>query len=159
MYNPVAFRQHMKTEGITRNERALATDETMFGRSFELDFYDVDPALCNDLGFFYDLLIELTDHLGMTRQSQPWIFRSPDRIGDKDFTDKAGLSGWVPLIESGIQIHTVIPTRFVSIDIYTCGAFDPDLTLYLVSERLGSARCEKHLRPRGPRYPFGPDDV
>ena len=40
------------------------------------------------------------------------------------FPDKAGLSGWVPLIESSTVIHTLSPRNFITIDIYCCKNFD-----------------------------------
>jgi S-adenosylmethionine decarboxylase len=56
----------------------------------------------------------------MEKQSPPYIFRS-DGVR---FPDKAGLSGWAPLIESSIVIHTLTPKNFISIDIYCCKEFD-----------------------------------
>ena len=41
----------------------------------------------------------------MEKQAPPSIFRSDATR----FPDKAGLSGWVPLIESSIVIHTLDP--------------------------------------------------
>jgi S-adenosylmethionine/arginine decarboxylase-like enzyme len=56
----------------------------------------------------------------MEKQAPPSIFRS-DEVR---FPDKAGLSGWVPLIESSIVIHTLTPKDFITVDIYCCRAFD-----------------------------------
>ncbi|MEZ5964057.1 MAG: S-adenosylmethionine decarboxylase [Planctomycetota bacterium] len=119
-----------------------------FGRSLHIDFYGVSRALCDDLGFCYKLLDDLVARLGMHKQSPPYLFRSPDA----QFPDKAGLSGWVPLIESGISIHTLTVTGFVSIDIYTCGALDVDAAAALLAERLGSTDFEHSYLVRGTRY-------
>jgi len=56
----------------------------------------------------------------MEKQAPPSIFRS-DAVR---FPDKAGLSGWVPLIESSIVIHTLTPKDFITVDIYCCRTFD-----------------------------------
>lgn len=123
-------------------------EATAFGRSLHLDLYGVDRGLCDDLDFCYRFLDELTDWLGMHKQSPPYIFRSPD----KEFPDKAGLSGWVPLIESGISVHTLTVTGFVSVDIYTCGPLDVDASLEFVTRRFGPARSEHNYLVRGKRY-------
>jgi S-adenosylmethionine/arginine decarboxylase-like enzyme len=56
----------------------------------------------------------------MEKQAPPSIFRSDATR----FPDKAGLSGWVPLIESSIVIHTLSPKDFITVDIYCCRGFD-----------------------------------
>jgi len=55
----------------------------------------------------------------MEKQAPPNIFRSDEAR----FPDKAGLSGWAPLIESSIVIHTLTPKNYISIDVYCCKKF------------------------------------
>lgn len=119
-----------------------------FGQSLHVDLYGVSPDLCDDLGFCYRLLDDLTAHLGMHKQSPPYVFRSPDDL----FPDKAGLSGWVPLIESGISIHTLTVKGFVTVDVYTCGHLDVAETARFLRDRLGAAELEQHHLVRGLRY-------
>lgn len=127
----------------------LPPDEVgAFGRSLHIDLYGVDRDLCDDLTFCYGLLDDLAARLGMHKQSPPFIFRSPDQ----QFPDKAGLSGWVPLIESGISIHTLTLTGFVSIDIYTCGHLVVDDAIAFLKKRLGTDDCEQQYLVRGTRY-------
>lgn len=134
----------------TKLELALpeAREATAFGRSLHADFYGVSPTLCDDLTFCYDLLDRLVGRLGMHKQSPPFLFRSPDG----EFPDKAGLSGWVPLIESGISIHTLTVTGFVSIDLYTCGYLDVPAALEFLCAELGTHRYEHHYLVRGVAY-------
>lgn len=128
---------------------ALPLNESQaFGRSLHVDLYGVSRALCDDLTFCYGLLDDLAVRLGMHKQSPPFIFRSPDQ----QFPDKAGLSGWVPLIESGISIHTLTLTGFVSIDVYTCGDLDVDEAVRYLKERLGTNDSEQQYLVRGTRY-------
>ena len=56
----------------------------------------------------------------MTKQTQPYIFKTCE----KTFPGKPGYSGWVPIIESGIQVHTSSNNRFVSVDVYSCQPFE-----------------------------------
>ena len=129
-------------------EPVSSPEASAFGRSLHVDLYEVDRGLCDDLGFCYRFLDELTEWLGMHKQSPPFLFRSPD----EDFPDKAGLSGWVPLIESGISIHTLTVTGFVSVDIYTCGALDVDASLEFVRRWFGGTSMEHSYLVRGARY-------
>ena len=119
-----------------------------FGQSLHVDLYDVDPGRCDDIGFCYALLDELAGHLGMHKQAPPFVFRSPSA----EFPDKAGLSGWVPLIESGISIHTLTLTGFASVDIYTCGFLDVDDAVCFLTKRLGASSCEQQHLLRGTKY-------
>lgn len=128
--------------------RRPAGEELAFGRSLHIDLYGVRSKLCDDLGFCYTLLDDLTNRLGMHKQAPPFIFRSPDQ----QYPDKAGLSGWVPLIESGISIHTLTLTGFVSIDIYTCGCLDVADAIGYLTERLAASHCEHHYLVRGKSY-------
>lgn len=94
----------------------------VFGHQLLLDLYDCKPGVCDDLELCYKFLDDTVDYLGMEKQSPPSIFRSDE----KRFPDKAGLSGWVPLIESSIVIHTLSVKNFISVDIYCCRCFDLD---------------------------------
>ena len=122
-----------------------------FGQSLHVDLYGISKELCDDLSFGYQLLEALVTLLKMQKQSPPFIFHSPADT----FPDKAGLSGWVPLIESGISIHTMTVHEFVTIDIYTCGELDIDLTLDYLTHTLKCSRYEHHHLIRGVEYAHG----
>ncbi len=123
-------------------------DAVAFGRSLHADFYMVTAAVCEDIVFCYDLLDDIVQRLRVTKQAPPFVFRSPAA----QFPDKAGISGWVPLIESGVSIHTLTVKRFVSIDIYTCGQLNVADTLDYLCAKLGTAQCEHHFLIRGKDY-------
>ena len=105
-----------------------------FGYQLLLDLYGCKKGVCDDLNLCYQFLDEVVGYLGMEKQAPPNIFRS-DEIR---FPDKAGLSGWVPLIESSIVIHTLSPKDFISIDIYCCRCF---------SVEKAKAFCQKFFHP------------
>ena len=92
----------------------------VFGYQLLLDLYGCKEGVCDDLSLCYQFLDEIVERLGMEKQAPPNIFRS-DEVR---FPDKAGLSGWVPLIESSTVIHTLSPKNFITIDIYCCKYFD-----------------------------------
>ena len=92
----------------------------VFGYQLLLDLYDCKQGVCDDLALCYKFLDDIVTHLGMEKQSPPNIFRSDERL----FPEKAGLSGWVRLIESSMVIHTLSVKDFITIDIYCCKAFE-----------------------------------
>ena len=113
-----------------------------FGYQLLLDLYGCKPGVCDDLTLCYKFLDDAVTALGMEKQSPPNIFRSDEAR----FPDKAGLSGWVPLIESSIVIHTLTPKDFITVDIYCCRAFDRKKAEEFC-RRFFSARAIK-LRPQ-----------
>ena len=119
-----------------------------FGHSLHIDFYNVESKKCDDLNFFYNLLEKLVSFLGMHKQAPPYIFRSPT----DEFPDKAGLSGWIPLIESGISVHTLVLQNFVTIDLYTCGKLDPDSCIPFLCKELQTFKYEVNYLIRGIEY-------
>ncbi len=118
-----------------------------FGYSFMLDLYGCRKGLADDIGFCYDFLEKLVDFLKMQKQSPPFIFRT-----DEKFKEMAGLSGWVPLIESGVQIHTLTPKDFISIDVYSCCKFDPKKVEFFTKKHFKPKKIEKRFTIRGKEY-------
>ena len=118
-----------------------------FGYLLTLDCYNCLPRLMYDVGAAYWLLDELAASLGMTKQAPPFVFASP-----AEFTDKVGISGWVPLIESGIQIHTLAMTRFVSLDIYCCRRIDRAVAIKVVKDCYAPMEIEINEIARGLKY-------
>lgn len=90
-----------------------------FGFHLMLDCYDCAPDHLDSIDACYGFLEDLVRRIGATKQSQPHVFRTPEH-----FEGKEGLSGWVPIVESGISIHTLTGSRFVSLDVYSCREFD-----------------------------------
>ena len=119
-----------------------------FGFQLLLDLYDCKPGACDDLTLCYDFLEEIVRVLKVEPQSPPFIFRTDG----KRFPDKAGLSGWIPLVESGIQIHTLTPKDFISIDIYSCRQFDIEPLKMFVHNTFAPKRMDEQFLERGLDY-------
>src|SRR5262245_12047335 len=94
--------------------------DTPWGYQLIVDCFGCDFDVCCDLDNGYEFLDKICLHLKMTKQTQPYIFKTCETA----FPGKPGYSGWVPIIESGIQIHTSANNRFISIDVYSCKQFD-----------------------------------
>jgi S-adenosylmethionine decarboxylase len=120
----------------------------VFGYELLLDLYDCKPGVCDDLALCYRFLDELVSYLGMEKQSPPSIFFT-DAVR---FPDKAGLSGWAPLVESSIVIHTLSVKNFISIDIYCCKKFDVDRAASFARRFFLPKRMDKQFLLRGVNY-------
>lgn len=105
-------------QDITRSEPGA--EASCWGYQLIIDCYGCAEDICCDLDKGYEFLDQICGHLDMTKQTQPYVFKTCERT----FPGKPGYSGWVPIIESGIQIHTSANNRFVSVDVYSCRPFD-----------------------------------
>ncbi len=123
-----------------------------FGYSYFLDMYGCKEGVADDMELTYRFLERLVDRIGMTRMSQPVVIHGPTDHGRELYPEKAGVSGWVPLIESGIQIHSIEPTHFITLDVYSCKEFDPKVILEYAKECFGFTEHEEHFFVRGKSY-------
>jgi S-adenosylmethionine/arginine decarboxylase-like enzyme len=123
-----------------------------FGYSYYLDMYDCREGAADDLELHYRFLERVVDKIGMTRMSQPVVMHGPTKDGDEIYPDKAGVSGWVPLIESGIQIHSMEPKRFITLDVYSCNKFDSEIIYNYAKECFGFTDSEHNFFVRGRNY-------
>jgi S-adenosylmethionine decarboxylase len=110
--------------------------------------YGCKEGACDDLSLCYKFLDDLVTKLKMTKQSPPFIFKSDEC----KYPDKAGLSGWVPLIESGIQMHTLTPKNFISVDIYSCREFSVEHISGFVKKYFAPKEIEVNYIERGLKY-------
>lgn len=118
-----------------------------FGFMLTLDCYGCKESVLHDTGRIYAFLEMLITALNMTKQAPPYVFLSPP-----EYLDKQGISGWVPLIESGIQIHTLALQRFVSIDVYCCHRFDAPTAIGVARLFFEPEDIDSQLMVRGARY-------
>lgn len=124
-----------------------------FGYHLMLDLYECDKNAVGSIHECYAFLDKLPEIIHTSKQAPPYIFYTDE----KQYPDKAGLSGWVPLVESGISIHTLTPTNFVSIDIYTCHHLDKPLIEKIKEYTFGiflPRETEERFLIRGERYPL-----
>lgn len=134
-------------ESLVRRPQELKKQKA-FGYELLLDLYDCTPGACDDLALCYKFLDEVVGYLGMEKQAPPNIFYTDARR----FPDKAGLSGWAPLVESSVVIHTLTVKNFISIDIYCCKEFDTDRAKSFVRKFFSPGRLEAQFILRGADY-------
>jgi S-adenosylmethionine/arginine decarboxylase-like enzyme len=111
--------------------------------------YKCRVGAADDLELHYRFLEKIVDEIGMTRMSQPTVIHAPTSYGVELYPEKAGVSGWIPLIESGIQIHSLEPTRFITLDVYSCNKFDIDIVKNFAKKYFEYESYSEHYIERG----------
>ncbi|HYH45994.1 MAG TPA: S-adenosylmethionine decarboxylase [Thermoanaerobaculia bacterium] len=135
----------METQGCCGQSKA---DQPSWGFQLIIDCFGCDEAACCDLDRGYEFLDKITVHLHMTKQTQPYIFKTCETT----FPGKPGYSGWVPIIESGIQIHTSANNKFISIDVYSCRPFEESDVVEFVKKWFEPKHIDTHFFYRGMDY-------
>ena len=115
-----------------------------------LDCYGCDSERLNNKDLVMLALVELPHQLGMTRLSDPYVFKAEDNA----IKDPGGWSGIVVIAESHISIHTFPKRKFVSIDVYTCtNGIDREFIKKYFTGVFGIEEIEENFVIRGTRYP------
>lgn len=116
-----------------------------WGYQLIIDCFGCSHEACCDLNKGYEFLDQICNFLDMTKQTQPYIFKTCE----KTFPGKPGYSGWVPIIESGIQVHTSANNKFISVDIYSCKPFEPERVKEFVQKWFEPKVMDSQLFYRG----------
>jgi len=123
---------------------------TGFGPHLMLDLSDCDPVRLNDLDLCVDLLNRIPDEIGMTKITQPHVFRYKGMVPDDE-----GITGMVIIAESHISLHTFPLKRYCFVDIFSCKPFDVERGQALFIEAFRPGAAESFLAHRGRRFPRG----
>src|SRR2546428_14021496 len=119
-----------------------------FGPHLMLDGYGCDKTRLQDLNLVYRILDELPTRIGMTKIMPPYVFKYSG-LRPEDW----GLSGFVLIAESHISIHTFPEKNFVSVDIFSCKAFDADFASAYFKRAFEIEKVESSLLDRGTEFP------
>src|SRR3989442_14172196 len=119
-----------------------------FGPHLMLDGYGCDKKKLQDLNLIYRILDQLPDRIGMTKIMPPYVFKYSG-VKPEDW----GLSGFVLIAESHVSIHTFPEKNFVSVDIFSCKAFDADLASAYLKLAFGITKFETNVLDRGTEFP------
>jgi len=123
---------------------------TGFGPHLMLDLSDCDPDRLNDLDLCFDLLFQVPDEIGMTKITQPHVFRYKGLVPEDE-----GITGMVVIAESHISLHTFPLKRYCFVDIFSCKPFDVERAEKLFIEAFSSTQTEVFLAHRGRAFPRG----
>lgn len=123
----------------------------VYGYYLALDIYGCRHEAVGDIKDCYLYLDGLPEVLSMEKASAPCLVYTDE----KNYPDKAGLSGWVPLVHpkthhlSGVSIHTLTPTDFISIDIYSGEPIDSEKVKAFTDQFFHPERMEEQYLVRG----------
>lgn len=123
-------------------------EESAFGYHLMLDCYDCNAETIDSVEACYNYLNELVDVIGTKRQAPPFVMYT-DPI---EYPDKAGISGWIPIVESGFSIHTITPVKFISVDIYSCRRYDRETIKEFTQRTFTPGLIEEKFVLRGEGY-------
>ena len=137
----------MNNKARTENISTDTDFRHAFGFHLMLDCYNCLPEKLDDINACYAFLDELVNEIGAEKQTQPYIFRTPDM-----YKGKEGLSGWVPIVESGISIHTLTQSRFISLDVYSCKQFENQKIIDFTQQFFLPEVIETNFILRGRKY-------
>ena len=113
-----------------------------------LDLGECNPVILNDLDACFGLLNELPEKIGMTKITQPYVFRYHGQIPEDD-----GITGVTIIAESHISLHTYPEKNFVFVDLFSCKPFDVEGAKDYIVQFFQSKSPSVHLCERGLSFP------
>ena len=135
---------------MVKNRRKVVTKgpRKIFGYHMIMDCYGCNHEAVDSIGVCYNYLDQLTHIMKVHKQSPPFVvYTDPVK-----YPDKAGISGWVPIVESGISIHTLTPTNFISIDVYSCKKYSHEKVRNFTKKIFRPKEIEEKYFLRGEKY-------
>ena len=105
-----------------------------------IDGFGKNKDILQDENFIYDLLFAYPDKIGMTKISDPIVFRYS---GSKP--EDWGVSGLVFIAESHISLHTFVERKFINIDVFSCKDFDAERIMDDMRDKFGLTRMRSCL--------------
>ena len=131
-----------------RNKSKIKGPRKIFGYHMTLDCYGCNHKAVDSVEVCYNYLDKMTEVMRVHKQSPPFVvYTDPIK-----YPDKAGISGWVPIVESGISIHTLTPTNFISVDIYSCKRYNIDKVREFTKKIFKPKEIEEKHFLRGEKY-------
>ncbi len=121
----------------------------MFGPHLTLDMYGCNKEKLQNYDLVYKLLDELPAMINMHKFSDPILIKIPKR---ENSFDQGGLTGFVILVESHISIHTFPYDSYVSIDIFSCKAFDGKRAIEYIKNLFEAQKIEYNMKRRGKEF-------
>jgi len=119
-----------------------------FGPHLTLDLSNCNQRKLSDLDFIYKLLHDLPEKIGMTKITQPYVFRYSGLVPE----DK-GITGFVVIAESHISIHTFQEKDYVFIDVFSCKHFDYEYAKQYLIKAFESKNPKSAVMIRGEDFP------
>lgn len=119
-----------------------------FGPHLTLDLNECNPAKLGDFDLVFDVLNNLPDLIGMTKITQPYVFKYAGLVPE----DK-GITGFIVIAESHISIHTFQEKDYVFLDLFSCKPFDYTYAQQYLVDTFESRKPTIHVVERGLDFP------
>ena len=119
-----------------------------YGPHLMLDLGECSPTILNDLNACFNLLNDLPEKIGMTKITQPYVFRYSGLI-----PEDAGITGVAIIAESHISLHTYPQKHFVFVDLFSCKPFDVEAAKDYIISFFQSKSPAVHVHERGDQFP------
>jgi len=119
-----------------------------YGPHLMLDLNDCNSAVLDDLEACFRLLNELPEKIGMTKITQPYVFRYRGLVPEDE-----GITGVTIIAESHISLHTYPKKNFVFVDIFSCKPFDVEGARDHVIQFFQSKSPTVYVQERGAAFP------
>jgi S-adenosylmethionine decarboxylase len=105
-----------------------------------IDGYTGNKQILQDEMFLRQVLDKIPDLIGMTKISEPFVFRY---LGEKP--EDWGYSGFVFIAESHISFHTFVERNYINMDVFSCLDFDTDNAIEHITDKFELARYKTYL--------------
>jgi S-adenosylmethionine decarboxylase len=105
-----------------------------------IDGFGNNQPILQDEQFIYQLLNSYPAKIGMTKISEPIVFRYS---GSKP--QDWGVSGLVFIAESHISLHTFVERKFINIDVFSCKDFDAERVMADMKDKFELIRMRSCL--------------
>ena len=119
-----------------------------YGPHLTMDMGNCDPVRLDDLDVCFNVLDTLPERIGMTKITQPYVFRYA-----ADVPEDSGITGVVIIAESHISIHTYPAKRFAFADVFSCKPFDVERASRFIVDAFRSLSPVTHVEKRGKFFP------
>ncbi len=119
-----------------------------FGQHLMMDGYGCDREKLMNLDWIYDFLSRYPDEISMTKIMPPYVFKYSGKV-----PEDWGISGFVLIAESHISIHTFPDKLYLSLDIFSCKAFDAQKAIQHIKDLFDIKKVEIKLLDRGHEFP------
>ncbi|MGQ9499947.1 MAG: adenosylmethionine decarboxylase [Dissulfurimicrobium sp.] len=119
-----------------------------FGQHLMMDGYGCDQEKLKDIDGIYDFLSRYPEEINMTKIMPPYVFKYSGRV-----PEDWGISGFVLIAESHISIHTFPEKMYLSLDIFSCKAFDAQAAIKYITSLFDIKKVEIKLLDRGLEFP------
>lgn len=113
-----------------------------------MDLSECDRAILDDLDACFKLLNTLPEKIGMTKITQPYVFRYSGPIPEDD-----GITGVTIIAESHISLHTYPRKGYVFVDLFSCKPFDVEEAKDCIVQFFQSKSPVVHVQERGVAFP------